>query len=297
MDTWYTINEPWVISMLGYQTGVFAPGVKDWNLAIRAAHHLLLSHGMAVSVIKALDPTFSVGLAIDCRPASAATESPADLIATNHFDGYRNRWFFDPVFAKGYPADTVAEFERRGRLGAGLDFVESGDMDLISQPIDFLGVNYYTTTDVSAGRDEADEPSAPPGPNPPTGHTEMGWRIDPDGLEGFLQRIHREYSPTSIIVSENGASYSDGPDSAGRTRDERRIDYLRDHIGAVARARAAGAPVDGYFAWSLLDNLEWTSGYRQRFGLVWVDHDTGERMPKDSFHWYAGVAAGGPPRS
>lgn len=116
----------------------------------------------------------------------------------------------------------------------------------------------------------------------------MGWRIDASGLQAFLDRLHEDYSPPSIVISENGASYSDGPDAGDRIHDQRRIDYLRDHIAAVEQARAAGIPVDGYFVWSLLDNLEWTSGYSQRFGLVWVDHTTGQRRPKDSFHWYAG---------
>lgn len=291
---WYTINEPWVISMLGYQEGVFAPGISNWNSALRAAHHLLLAHGTATDGIRRLAPDARVGLAIDCRPASPATNSHEDAEATFHFDGYRNRWFFDPVFGRGYPDDTVRAFEDRGRLPGGMEaFVRDGDLDLIATPIDFLGLNYYTTIEVSADVDEADEPAVEPGPNPVEGHTEMGWKIDADGLETFLVRLHEDYSPASIVISENGASYSEGPDEDGMIHDQRRIEYLEEHTAAVRRAREAGVPVDGYFVWSLLDNLEWTSGYSQRFGLVWVDHTTGERLPKDSFHWYAGRTRSG----
>lgn len=289
---WYTINEPWVISMLGYQEGGFAPGISDWDTALRVAHHLLLSHGAAVEVIRDLAPASRVGLAIDCRPASPATDSDADLAATGYFDGYRNRWFFDPIFGKGYPADTEEEFVRRGRA---VGFVQPGDMDLISTPIDFIGLNYYTTLEVSASADEADEPAVPPGSEVPEGYTEMGWKIDPNGLESFLLRLNADYRPGSFVISENGASFSDGPGTDGRIRDQRRIDYIERHIGAIGRARQAGVPVDGYFVWSLLDNLEWTRGYAQRFGLVWVDHETGLRIPKDSFHWYADRVVSGPP--
>jgi len=288
---WYTINEPWVVSMLGYREGVFAPGISDWDAALAAGHHLLVAHGAAVGVIRDLAPDSRAGLALDCRPATPAGPSAEDAEATRRFDGYRNRWFFDPVFGKGYPADAERAFRERGRIPGGMGSIaRPGDMELIGAPIDFLGVNYYTTTEVSAGADEADEPAVPPGASPPDGHTEMGWRIDPDGLEMFLRRVADEHAPPSIIVSENGASFSDGPGPDGRIADRRRIDYLESHIAAVGRARAAGAPVDGYFVWSLLDNLEWASGYSQRFGLVWVDHTTGERTPKDSFHWYSTLA-------
>jgi len=294
---WYTINEPWVISMLGHQEGVFAPGITDWNQALAAAHHLLVAHGQAVEVIRAAAPDARVGLAIDCRPATPASQSVNDLRATQHFDGYRNKWFFGPVFGKGYPDETVEVFRKRGRLPEGLEsFVKPGDMELVAAPIDFLGLNYYTTLEVSSEADEADEPAVPPGVAVPGGYTEMGWKIDPNGLENFLLRLTRDYSPPSIVISENGASYSDGPGSDGRIRDQRRIEYIDQHISAVARARRAGVPVDGYYVWSLLDNLEWTSGFDQRFGLVWVDHETGARVPKDSFHWYSKVAAAGSSR-
>ena len=285
---WVTQNEPWVAAMLGHQEGVFAPGVSDWPTALSAAHHLLLSHGEATEVIRDLVPDASVGIALDCRPAGPATDDPVDVAAAGHFDGYRNRWYFDPVFGLGYPEDMVKVFAGRGRLPGGLEsFVQPGDMDRIATPVDFLGLNYYTTIEVSAGGEESEDSGVPPGEDVLPEYTEMGWRIDPKGLERFLGRIHATYQPQSIVVTEIGASFSEGPIEADVVSDQRRIDYLASHIDAVARSRDAGVPVDGFFVWSLLDNLEWTLGYSQRFGLVWVDHKTGRRVPKESLRWYS----------
>ena len=287
---WITHNEPWVASMLGHREGIFAPGRSSWPEALSAAHHLLLSHGKAARAVKEAVPDAQVGLALDCRPSYPATDAPEDVDANRHFDGFRNRWFFDPVFGKGYPADMLDDYRRRGRFEGDLpSFVHDGDFDVIAAPIDFLGINYYTSLRISAGADESEETGVPAGPNPPDGYTEMGWPITPDALPEFLARIHSEYSPSAIVITENGASYSDAPDGNGRVRDERRVAYLDQHIEAVGAAREDGVPVTGYFAWSLLDNLEWTSGYSQRFGLVWVDHTTQQRIVKDSGRWYADV--------
>jgi len=207
-------------------------------------------------------------------------------MATAHFDGFRNRWFFDPLFGRGYPQDILEAFVRLGRVDRDLSFVHPGDLERIAAPIDFLGLNYYTTTRVGAGSEETDAPARPPGRSIEPGFTEMGWRIDPAGLRSFLGRIHTEYRPPSIVVTENGASYSDGPDETGVIDDSRRIDYLRLHIEAVTAAVGDGVPVNGYFVWSLLDNVEWTHGFDQRFGLVWVDPENLARIPKASFQWY-----------
>jgi beta-glucosidase len=284
---WITQNEPWVATFLGHVDGQFAPGLRDWHSGLAVAHHLLLSHGRAVEAIRARIPGASVGIALDCRPSTPATDDPADIAAQRHFDGYRNRWFFDPVFGKGYPEDMVADYAARGRLGDGdLWFVAAGDMDLIAAPIDFLGLNYYTSLVVASGGDESEDSGVSPGPNPPAGHTEMGWAITPAALTTYLEHIAAEYGPQRILITENGASYSDGPGSDGAVRDSRRSSYLEQHIDALTTAAGAGVPIEGYFVWSLLDNLEWVSGYSQRFGLVWVDHATGRRIPKDSYYWY-----------
>jgi beta-glucosidase len=282
---WITHNEPWVAAFLGHQQGVFAPGLTDWRLALAAAHHLLLSHGRAVDVIRGNVPDAVVGIALDCRPSAPASDRAEDVAAQRHFDGFRNRWFFDPVFGKGYPDDIQASYRERGRWDGTL--VKVGDLETIGVPIDFLGLNYYTSVTVAAGGEEDEETGVAPGSSPPPGYTEMGWPITPAALTDYLGHLHRRYGPKRIVITENGASYSDGPGPEGTVSDQRRIDYLRDHIGAVEDALRQGVPMGGYFVWSLLDNLEWTHGFSQRFGLVWVDHATGRRIPKQSYHWYA----------
>jgi beta-glucosidase len=281
---WMTINEPWVVAVLGHLEGLFAPGISDWPTTLAAGHHLLMAHGSATRAIKERIPDAQVGLSLDCRPAVPASTGSADAAAAHHFDGFRNRWFFDPVFGKGYPRDMVATYISKGRLDPAL--IQPGDEDLIATPIDFCGINYYTSVRVAAGSEETDEAEGPVGIDPPDNYTEMGWLVDPDALEEFLLRVHDEWSPKSIIVTENGASYGTAPDENGVVRDTKRIEYLDSHIEATMRARERGAPVDGYFVWSFLDNLEWRAGYSQRFGIVWVDHDTQQRILKDSAYWY-----------
>lgn len=288
---WITHNEPWVVTMLGHKDGTFAPGIADWRVALAVGHHLLVSHGRATEVIRSEVDGAMVGIALDCRPVHPASDHPADVEAARHFDGYRNRWFLDPVFGRGYPDDMVASYTERDRWDPRV--VLPGDQEAIATPIDFLGINYYTTLAMSAGREESEASGVPSGPHPPPGYTEMGWRIDPEGLRRYLEQIHTTYRPSSILITENGASYSDGPDATGRVRDTRRIAYLDAHIRAVEAARGAGVPLDGYFVWSFMDNLEWLEGFSSRFGLVWVDQESGRRLPKDSFHWYAGVASTG----
>ena len=289
---WKTHNEPWVAAFVGHRDGVFAPGHTDFSEALTVAHHILLSHGRAVPVIRSNVPDAEVGVVLDCRPSTPASDSPRDVDARRHFDGFRNRWFFDPIFGKGYPQDMIDDYRSRGRFDTTEPpFVRSGDLDEIAAPIDFIGVNYYTALTVAAGEDETEDTGVEPGPNPPDGYTEMGWPIVPAALTGFLERLHHDYGATDIRITENGASYSDGPGPDGRIHDHRRIDYLHEHLDAVADAIDLGVPVTGYFVWSILDNFEWALGYSQRFGLVWVDHETGERIAKDSLIWYSDVIA------
>ena len=275
---WITQNEPWITTMLGHRDGLFAPGVSDWPTATTVGHHLLLSHGHAVEEIRGVVPGATVGIGIDCRPAEPASDSDEDLAATRYYDGTRNRWFFDPVFGRGYPDDVMRVYVDRGRIGPGV--IAKGDMETIAIPIDFLGLNYYTTVTIAAGDDDPAESGPPPGNDPRPGHTDMGWKVDPDGLTRYLRHLNDTYAPASILITENGASYSDGPDANGVIDDRRRIDYLRSHVGAIAEARAEQVPVDGYFVWSFMDNLEWVEGFSQKFGLVWVDRETLDRTPK-----------------
>ena len=287
VKSWITHNEPWVAAFIGHLDGVHAPGLSDWEAALSSGHHILVSHGRATRAMRETVPDIRVGIALDCRPSYPATDSDEDRSAQRHFDGFRNRWFFDPVFGRSYPQDMIAAFRDRGRFDGALPpWVQEGDLAEIAAPIDFLGINYYTSIAIAAGADEAEYTGVAPGPNPPDGFTEMGWEVTPGALTEFLVRIGDEYAPTSILITENGASYSDRPDPSGSVQDDRRIAYIDKHIDAVAEARARGVPVDGYFVWSLLDNFEWSLGYTQRFGLVWVDHNDGNRLPKESFGWY-----------
>lgn len=281
---WITINEPWVSAFLGHRDGMFAPGSTDWSTALLAAHHQLLAHGEATRAIRVQSATAQVGIALDCRPASPASESRADIEATRHFDGFRNRWFFDPVFGKGYPPDMLEDYSLRGRIPP--DMIEPNDLDVIAEPIDFCGLNYYTSISIDASDTENDRPEGPIGAPAPEGFTEMGWKIDPRALGDFLRRMDTEWNPPAIVVTENGASFSDGIADDGRVHDDRRIDYLDRHIREIESAQEEGIPVDGYFVWSFLDNLEWMSGFEQRFGLVHVDHTTQVRTIKDSGRWY-----------
>ncbi|MEO8288704.1 MAG: GH1 family beta-glucosidase [Chloroflexota bacterium] len=289
---WITHNEPWCASMLGYQLGEHAPGLQDWPAALAAAHHLLLSHGWAVPVLRANSPGAEVGITLNFTPASPASDSEEDVAACRQFDGYFNRWFADPLYRGAYPEDIVAAYTAQGYLPeGGPDFIHSRDMEAISVNTDFLGVNYYTRAVIGSDVGlEAGPPEALP-QVPDTEHTEMGWEVYPQGLYDLLTRLEADYSPGKMYVTENGASYSDGPDADGHIHDERRLTYLRDHFAASKRAIDAGVPLAGFFVWSLMDNFEWGKGYTQRFGIVWVDYDTQKRLPKDSALWYRQVIA------
>ncbi len=290
---WTTINEPWCVAFLGHETGRHAPGIQDPAASLRAAHHVLLAHGRAATAIRDAVPGVEVGIVTNNGPVDPLTDSAADRDAARWYDGQFNRWYLDPLFRGRYPDDAVADRIAAGHLdGPELPFVEMGDMGDIAAPLDFLGVNYYSRVVMRATPDGRRESvlTAPPGQL-----TDMGWEIDPMGLRRILLRIHRDYSPRALYVTENGAAYDDPVDADGRVRDERRIRYLDDHLRSAAEAMADGAPLAGYFVWSLMDNFEWSYGYTKRFGLVSVDFATGERVPKDSFRWYRDVvAAGGP---
>jgi beta-glucosidase len=288
---WITHNEPWCASMLGYQVGRHAPGLHDWRSALAASHHLLLSHGWAVPVVRSNAPGAEVGIALNLTPSVPASPSPEDRDASRHFDGYFNRWFLDPLFRGHYPADMISDYIQAGNLPSeGFAVVHPGDMRAIGTPTDFLGVNYYNRTIVRSSR-IPEERNQPPTVHvaPESEHTEMGWEIYPEGLFHTLARVSLEYQPLKIYVTENGASFSQGPDAAGRVEDARRIDFMRDHLLAAKRAIDAGVPLHGYFVWTLLDNFEWERGYTQRFGITWVDYDSQKRIVKDSALWYKRV--------
>jgi beta-glucosidase len=278
---WTTHNEPWVHAWLGHSWGWHAPGRTSEADAVASAHHLLLSHGWAVDVIRRVVPDARVGIVLDLSHVYPASDSAEDEAAAWAVDGGGNRWFLDPLFRGSYPADLL----ERNELAS--PFVRDGDFDTISVPIDFVGVNNYRRYLVTAGSEGPQFIS-----DPERRHTEMGWEVYPDGLHRLLVRLADDYGPAAIYVTENGAAFGDVRVHDGRVHDPERTEYLEAHIAAVGHAVADGAPVKGYFVWSLLDNFEWALGYSKRFGIVYVDYPTLERVPKDSFYWYRDHIAG-----
>ena len=284
---WITHNEPWCVSTLGYAEGKHAPGRTSWPDALLASHHLLLSHGRAVPVIRGHAPRAKVGIAhllSHCEPASP---SEPDRIAARQFDGELNRWFLDPIYIGRYPEDVIEQHEREGRLPRGLSFVRPGDLEEIQTPIDFLGINYYSRAVVRSSKvpESENEPRTVPEPNPAE-LTDMGWEVYPEGLTRVLERLHADYAPGALVITENGAAYATGPGPDGLVQDTRRCEYLKRHLKACLAAIEAGVPLRGYFLWSLLDNFEWAFGFTKRFGIVWVDFDNQERVIKASGHMY-----------
>ncbi len=284
---WITFNEPWVSAFLGYYEGVHAPGVKDLTKAVHAAHHLLLAHGRSVPVLRAASSGAQVGITLNLHPVHPATPSAADKAVARTHDGYANRWFLDPVFGRGYPADMHNVLGRRLPAGAAADIKE------IAAPIDFLGVNYYfpAFTRAAPGTDLGFQ-GLSPAELAARGHelTTMGWPVVPCAFFELLTRLNDDYAPKSMYITENGAA---SPDQVvgGRVDDPQRIAYLEGHLRAVQQAICAGVPLRGYFLWSLMDNFEWAFGYTQRFGIVFTDYATQTRIPKSSFHYYKGVIA------
>jgi beta-glucosidase len=280
---WVTHNEPYCSSWLGYAVGAHAPGRTDLAAAVPAAHHVLLSHGLAVEVLRRESPDAEVGIVLDSWPVYPLSDDPRDVEAAWEADGLRNRLFFDPVLRGHYPEDVLE------RLGATSPPIRDGDLATIAAPIDFVGLNNYSRTIVSANGDGG--PRNVPATDAPM--TAMGWEIYPHGIYEVLARLHREYGVSSLYVTENGAAFPDVRGHDGRIDDPERIDYLAEYLGAVSRAIADGVPVHGYFVWSLLDNFEWSHGYSKRFGLLYVDFPTLERIPKSSFYWYRDLIGAG----
>ena len=295
LESIITLNEPWVSSFIGYTTGHHAPGKQDLGDGVIAAHHLLLGHGLAVESLRSTTNSCDLGITVNLSVAVPASTSELDVKVASRHDDQLDRWFLDPILKGSYPESLLEEY-----VGiVGDDFIHADDMATISADIDFLGVNYYTRN-ILAARDEAHEPwtrkttlSEFGDFNDVTPHetprTTKDWPIDPDGLHDLLVWITESYGKIPLYVTENGAAFIDYVDQSGAVHDSQRVDYLRDHFAAAHRALASGVDLRGYFVWSLFDNFEWADGYSQRFGLVFIDYHTQERILKDSARWYKSV--------
>lgn len=272
-----THNEPWVVAILGHEAGVFAPGLKSQKAAMQVAHHLLLSHGIALQALRAEGCKAPLGIVLNQSPIHPATDSAEDRAKARLDDGLTIRWYMDALLEGRYPQDVLAF------LGGDAPQVSSGDMATIRQPLDFLGINYYTRNVSGTG---APESRVAPGREV----TDMGWEVFPAGLPELLVRLRVDYPLPPVYITENGAAY---PDKLveGRIADIDRIRYLASHIDALATAIDAGVDVRGYFLWSLLDNFEWADGYSKRFGIYYVDYSTGRRIPKESAAWYRALCS------
>ncbi|WP_055525988.1 GH1 family beta-glucosidase [Streptomyces graminilatus] len=306
VEQWTTLNEPWCSAFLGYASGVHAPGRTEPLASLRAAHHLNLAHGLGTSALRAAMPARNtVSVSLNSSVVRPLSQSPEDLAAVRKIDDLANGVFHGPMLHGAYPESLFAATASV----TDWSYVLDGDLALINQPLDALGLNYYTPALVSAA---AEKPSGPradghgasdfspwPGAEDvlfhqsPGERTEMGWSIDPTGLHDLIMRYTREAPGLPIYITENGAAYDDKPESDGSVHDPERIAYLHSHLRAVRRAIAEGADVRGYYLWSLMDNFEWAYGYGKRFGAVYVDYATLTRTPKSSALWYSRAARTG----
>ena len=285
VKNWMTLNEPLCSAWLGHLYGDMAPGIKDLQTALNVSHNLLMSHGLACQVIRSNVSEANVGIVINVTPAVPATDSQEDSNAAQLADGFDNRWFLDPVFGRTYPADVI------DALGASPE-IHSGDMKLIAQDLDFLGVNFYFRQTVAADQNSKPLPIRSVN-RENVKRTAMNWEVHPQAFEEILLRISKEYSPKAIYITENGSAWNDEVIN-DEIFDDERIDYLARHLDAMKSARSQGAPILGYFAWSFLDNFEWAYGYEKRFGLIYVDYKTQKRTPKKSALYYRQLLLNGP---
>ena len=283
---WITHNEPWCVSYIGYIGGHKPPGLKNnWVKSLAAAHHLLLSHGMAIPEIRNNSKQSDVGITLNLNTAIPASGSTYDEDACRFYDGQFNRLYLNPLYKNEYPDDVFQYLKTKSLISeSDLNFIKQGDLNIISTKTDFLGVNYYSRAVIR--NEDIDEKNNFPRNVDMGPETDFGWEIYPPGIYDLLMKLKNEYEVQNIYITENGCSYGDGPNSEGKINDKRRIEYYHSHLTELKRAIEDGVPCNGYFAWSLMDNFEWAQGFSQRFGLIWVDFKTLERIPKDSYYWY-----------
>ncbi|MEK6207683.1 MAG: GH1 family beta-glucosidase [Chloroflexota bacterium] len=274
---WITINEPEVVAFVGHAHGRHAPGLRDPRLALRVAHQVLLAHRSASAAIRAEVRQARVGISLNLAPVHPASGAEEDVAAALRVDGYLNRWYLDALSGRGYPSDMVDWY------GELLDPEAVDEIRGYRGDLDFLGINYYSRQLVRAA--PAELLASQQVPVRGATYTTMGWEVYPQGLSEILQRVVRDYQVPAIYVTENGAAFDDYPRN-GAVPDPARTRYLAAHFAEAARAIEAGVPLEGYFIWSLMDNFEWSHGYTKRFGIVYVDFPTQQRIDKESARWY-----------
>ncbi|MGV8983365.1 GH1 family beta-glucosidase [Clostridium sp.] len=284
VSMWITHNEPFCASLLGNYLGIHAPGNKDLKKALMVSHHLLLSHGLVVRAFRKFKfANSSIGITLNLSPAYPASTKKEDIIAAKISDGFVNRWFLDPVLKGTYPKDMVEFYEE---IVGSLDFIVAGDLSIIATDMDFLGINYYSSSKIEyapdselkfKGIDSGEEKTA------------MGWEICPNSLYELLIRIKSEYTKLPLYITENGAAFDDKVTKDNKVHDIERINFIKAHLKVIQRFIEEGGNLKGYYLWSFMDNFEWAFGYSKRFGMVYVNYDTQERIMKDSALWYKEV--------
>ncbi len=294
VQDWVTLNEPWCVSWLGYMSGVHAPGVKDLDHAVAAAHHTALAHAEATRAMKAVNPTIRTGIALNMSNFIVEDQNNAEIVELGQLmDSHINRWWLDASIHGQYPQNLVDFYgDKLQRV------VLDGDMQKLKVEPEFMGINYYSDSFIGVPRPE-DKPAGDGGPfpfpqrsngTPLEPQTDMGWPVTPHGIKDLLLRVAKDWPEvTDIAITENGAAYPEEPDENGVVRDTRRVDYLDAHIENVGAAIEQGAPVKSYYAWSLMDNFEWAEGYAKRFGIIHVDFDTQKRTLKNSAKAYSAI--------
>ncbi len=311
INVWTTLNEPWCSSFLSYTAGVHAPGRTSPADGLAAAHHLMLGHGLAINELRKADPKAELGITLNFTvPDPVDPNNPEDVDAARRIDAQFNRVFADPIFKGAYPVDLLEDLDEVGLLKGFEELILPGDLEIISTPIDALGVNYYhgeansktPPSDVLVGDAPVDREVRSPYPAAdgvyvhPRGLpvTDQDWEIQPEGLTRLLVRLHNEYTGekgVKLFITENGCAFDDVADDNDNVDDQDRLDFYDVHLRAINDAFEQGVPVHGYFAWSLLDNYEWAWGYHKRFGIIRVNYETQARTVKASGKWYGQIAA------
>jgi beta-glucosidase len=281
---WMAFNEPWIFTVLGYMFGIHAPGLRDRKLALRAGHVVNLAQGLGVRAIRANTKPDMVGTAFSMQPIFPKTDSPEDREAAERYHRFNNVWFLETAMEGRYPKIFLEGTEEEW-----LD-VRPGDMEIVKAPLDFIGINLYTRMTIAHDPHDKMMGTRPAYHGEENELTDFGWEVYPPALSEMILRIAHDYPKMPIYVTENGASYGEKPDADGQVRDQRRIRFLRGYIAEMGRAIEKGADVRGYFLWTFTDNFEWAEGFQQRFGIVYCDFETQQRIIKESGRWYSELA-------